>query len=670
MSQQLKKRRIARSSLPDMDSAGATNGNVKKSTSQASAEILVLRQYNQLLSNLNAQLLYQLNSRNTPGAGVDTRLFRGEPVRCDAGTQTTATTGGIQGGSSSSHASLAAQGRQHDMCASLILEDHHNVKSICGFNKAEFERLFDELAPWFPRFTQHGTTRSRQTRPYASLSTSIVMPDRVQFLQTLVFLRRYPVGSMMSHLFSEFERNIMRYIGRTLKVLRAAWADVVSCPPREELQQLSASYTSPFSPPIAAVGSTEVKISRPSQAGVASQYWSGASKQCAIEFTVVTLLDGRIISFARKPSASTEQTRAPPGYDLKHFYTNQFTSVLTDDGWDCGKPMRPGPEWYGRDGLPLTPQQIHEFAPIEPRSLPPSDAAELKSLSTLKKQRALTVLEQSKFEELENRKLTPRERAVNVDVARRRVVVENSLRRIKSWTILGDTYRHFRANSCAAASETSAQTSGGVVEEVGEENADPNVIRERREGSRSSSRATARAKENRIELDDVFFACCCLANKRVDISAEEARNQPSPVRGSAESQSPVTSPTASSDYCPNEVSRALAFYHSQQLLQQSQRSEQGKQMPATSQSSQSSAPPTVQATNSAHQASSYLSNLIAYSHRMSPITSVTSRGSPQPSVPHVDSQNDNASYSWLDTFPHALPASAHRFSPADITRTS
>ena len=271
-----------------------------------------------------------------------------------------------------------------------IMAKEEDLKYLTRMTKPQFEELClqakDQIA---------GTTLRGTERKYASWRESAISVEFGLFL-TLFWMAHYPTLSFIRSLFHIHERTITRILKRTIIGLSQALAHEIRWPMDEEFEQRRMDFcffqNDGFERAVCVIDGTELRISRPSKEPLQRQTWSGKKKQNSLNVMFITLLNGEIIFFSPVRIGAHDQAHFNE-LNLRERFIGKHFGILGDGGF-----------FFNRHEDTV---MIEGYKPIKS----PKTAAD----------------------KLYNKRLS-----------QMRVVVENSIRRVKQWRIFQGVYRHWR----------------------------------------------------------------------------------------------------------------------------------------------------------------------------------------------------------------------------------
>lgn len=159
-------------------------------------------------------------------------------------------------------------------------------RSMTGLRVLEFDQLLDDLAPAYGHAEQKRLSRPKRQRAMGGgPDFALAYPDQV--LLTVVWLRVYPAHEVLAFLFGVSDSSVSRSIARMLPLLEAAGRDTMRLPdpgkkhrrPLEALlQQLPALNV--------IIDTFEQRVQRPRVRAEADTYYSGKKKQHTLKSQV------------------------------------------------------------------------------------------------------------------------------------------------------------------------------------------------------------------------------------------------------------------------------------------------------------------------------------------------------------------------------------------------
>jgi hypothetical protein len=269
-------------------------------------------------------------------------------------------------------------------------------RALTGLDVAAFDRVVADVAPRLAAAEERRLARPDRRRAIGG-GPGYALPLRDRVLLTVVWLRQYPTYIVLGYLFGVSEATALRTVRRVLPVLEAAGRDTMRLPDpgkggRRALDELLAE-----TPDLAVVVDTfEQRVQRPRQRAEADGYYSGKKRQHTLKSQVaVDERDGRIADVAGS-------VRGPTA-DITLLKQSGLLDRLPPEVGAAGDLAYVGVADAHPAGLGTTPRR-------KPRGKP----------------------------------RPPEDEAFNRAFARRRVVVEHGIRRLRCYQALTQTDRHHR----------------------------------------------------------------------------------------------------------------------------------------------------------------------------------------------------------------------------------
>lgn len=267
-------------------------------------------------------------------------------------------------------------------------------KAMTGLSPAQFEALERDFAPRFERAEAARLTRPGRRRAIGA-GHPFELPRRDQLLLTVVWLRRYPINAVLGYLFGIEETTALRTVRRVLPVLEAAGLDTMRLPDPGKWRRPGLAELTTELPELTVIVDTfEQAVQRPEDRATADTYYSGKKKRHTLKAQVAIRADtGRIIDLP--PS------RPGPTADITVLRESGLLARLPDDAIPIGDLAYVGIDALHPQGA--TPRR-------KPRGKP----------------------------------RPPEDIAFNTAFARRRVPVEHTIGRLRTYQALAQTDRHHR----------------------------------------------------------------------------------------------------------------------------------------------------------------------------------------------------------------------------------
>lgn len=267
-------------------------------------------------------------------------------------------------------------------------------KAMTGLSPAQFRALEVDFAPRFEQAEADRLTRPGRRRAIGA-GHPFELSRRDQLLMTVVWLRRYPINAVLGYLFGIEETTALRTVRRVLPVLEAAGLDTMRLPDPGKWQRPGLAELTTEIPALTVIIDTfEQAVQRPQDRAEADTYYSGKKKRHTVKTQVAIRADtGQVVDLP--PS------RRGPTADLTLLKESQLLERLPDDAIPIGDLAYIGIDAMHPRGA--TPRR-------KPRGKP----------------------------------RPPEDIAFNTAFARRRVPVEHTIGRLRTYQALTQTDRHHR----------------------------------------------------------------------------------------------------------------------------------------------------------------------------------------------------------------------------------
>jgi len=282
--------------------------------------------------------------------------------------------------------------------------------AMTGLMAVEFDALVDDL--WGPYRAAERVRRERPDRKHAvGAGHPFSLAPQEQMLLTVVWLRLYPTMEVLGFLFGVSDTTAQRAVARVLPLLEAAGRDSMRLPDPGRKGRRDLGAVLGQVPELAVViDSLEQRVQRPRARAEADRHYSGKKKAHTLKSQVaVTQHNGRLIDIG--PSV-----RGPTA-----------DSTLLDHSGLLDR-LDPNTLLYGDKAYQKLRSQWDADLVVVPRKKP------------RKKPRP------------------PADSAYNRQVARARIVVEHTIRRVRCYQSVTQTDRHHRRGHDARM-----QAVGGLV---------------------------------------------------------------------------------------------------------------------------------------------------------------------------------------------------------------
>ena len=272
-----------------------------------------------------------------------------------------------------------------------VLSDDVRCLHAIGMTEDEVEKLYERCKPKFEVTTMRGEVRSRPASLPQSLS------DFKQLFITLLFLRQYPLMSMLSIIFNIHERTLTRIIERCLIVLDDALKEEITWPSEDEMKNSVSKFESfqllKNKSYVACVDGTEIRVPRPKDKSKQRKHFSVKKHQHSLNFLFVTLLNGVIIFVSKHFVNANDQAMFNKTGIRKKFEGRNY-GLLADGGFSLNRK---------RDSVKIigaTPYKRYT-------------------------------------------KLTAHQQTHNTKISKMRAVIENTFSQLKNWRVLKTIFRHY-----------------------------------------------------------------------------------------------------------------------------------------------------------------------------------------------------------------------------------
>jgi len=169
----------------------------------------------------------------------------------------------------------------------LYLKQHPKVfKKMTGLWVEEFDKLYEDILPQFKEAEEDRLDRADRERDLGGGRKASLGP-RDQVLLTVIWLRLYPTQEVLGYFFGVSQAVVSHYIAHTLPVLEQAGRDTMRMPDpgrkrRPGLHQLVAALPAIM----VVIDSFEQKVQRPPDKAEQKQYYSGKKKQHTLKSQV------------------------------------------------------------------------------------------------------------------------------------------------------------------------------------------------------------------------------------------------------------------------------------------------------------------------------------------------------------------------------------------------
>ena len=179
-------------------------------------------------------------------------------------------------------------------------------QAMTGLRLAEFDDLLSDVLLRFGAAETERLTRAERQRAIGGGHPFDLTP-RDQTLLTVVWLRRYPIHEVLGFLFDVSDSTVSRYIGRVLPLLEASGRATMRLPDPGRKQRRQLDDLLKETPELAVViDSFEQRVQRPATRAAADPYYSGKKKQHTLKSQIaVDELTGAIVDVAESVPGPT-----------------------------------------------------------------------------------------------------------------------------------------------------------------------------------------------------------------------------------------------------------------------------------------------------------------------------------------------------------------------------
>lgn len=176
---------------------------------------------------------------------------------------------------------------------------------MTGLSLKEFDELLDEVLPKFGEAEQVRLSRVNRKRAIGG-GRQFEMSAREQILMTVVWLRQYPTHEVLGYLFGVSDSTPSRYIKRVLPLLEATGKDGMRMPRTGRNGRPLESLLVEIPELAVLIDSFEQRVQRPQERQEADEYYSGKKKQHTLKSQVaVDEYSGEIVDVAESVHGPT-----------------------------------------------------------------------------------------------------------------------------------------------------------------------------------------------------------------------------------------------------------------------------------------------------------------------------------------------------------------------------
>jgi hypothetical protein len=158
--------------------------------------------------------------------------------------------------------------------------------SVTGLRVAEFDELLANVLPQYANYEQQRLERLDRQRAVGA-GHPFELNERDHILLTVIWLRVYPTHEVLGYLFGVSDSTVSRLIRRVLPVLEHAGRDTMRMPDPGKKRRRTLDDLLHDTPELAVViDSFEQRVQRPRDRDEADRYYSGKKKQHTLKSQV------------------------------------------------------------------------------------------------------------------------------------------------------------------------------------------------------------------------------------------------------------------------------------------------------------------------------------------------------------------------------------------------
>jgi len=223
-------------------------------------------------------------------------------------------------------------------------------RSMTGLRVSEFDQLLDDLAAPYGQAEQQRLSRPKRQRAIGG-GPDFALAYRDQVLLTVIWLRVYPAHEVLAFLFGVSDSSVSRYIARILPLLEANGRDTMRMPDPGKKHRRALDELLQEIPELNVVIDTfEQRVQRPRDRAEADLYYSGKQKRHTLKGQVaVHEYTGEVVDIA-------ESVRGPTA-DLTLLKHSELLSRLPDGVGGLGDLAYVGLAAVHPTGLGATPRR-------------------------------------------------------------------------------------------------------------------------------------------------------------------------------------------------------------------------------------------------------------------------------------------------------------------------
>lgn len=159
-------------------------------------------------------------------------------------------------------------------------------RSMTGLRVSEFDQLLDDLAPAYGQAEQKRLSRPKRQRAIGG-GPDFALSYQDQVLLTVIWLRVYPAHEVLAFLFGVSDSSVSRYIARLLPMLESAGRDTMRLPDPSKKHRRQLDDVLKQVPELNGVIDTfEQRVQRPRARAEADTYYSGKQKRHTLKSQV------------------------------------------------------------------------------------------------------------------------------------------------------------------------------------------------------------------------------------------------------------------------------------------------------------------------------------------------------------------------------------------------
>ena len=277
-----------------------------------------------------------------------------------------------------------------------LSENPKVFKALTGLHLSEFEALVEDVLPLYQAGEIERLSRADRQRAIGG-GHPFELDDRDHILLTVIWLRVYPTHEVLGYLFGVSAVTIGRSIGRVLPILEQAGRDTMRMPDPGKKRRRSLDDLLSDTPELAVViDSFEQRVQRPKDKTQADSYYSGKKKQHTLKSQIaVDEATGQIVD--------TSASVRGPTADINLLEQSDLLNRLPQGVGGIGDLAYVGIEKLHPQGLGASPRR-------KPRGQP----------------------------------RPPEDVLYNTAFSRRRIIVENTIGRMRRYQSITQTDRNHR----------------------------------------------------------------------------------------------------------------------------------------------------------------------------------------------------------------------------------